>query len=116
MGEHIIETADGKAIRVRRVNCVAEEDRWKLDATAALRSLPRKPNPASASHEPQAQTVHVRRRNGADLGQPDMSDNRGGPCERQITNTILKKYGYSNGCTDRESSAAFADLQAAYLR
>ena len=39
MGEHIIKTADGKATRVRTENRVAEDDRWKLEAIAALRSL-----------------------------------------------------------------------------
>ena len=43
--EHIIKTADGKAIRVHTVNRVAEDDRWKLEPIDTLRSLPQKPHP-----------------------------------------------------------------------
>ena len=74
------------------------DDRWKLEAIAALHSLPRKPNPASASREPQAQMVPDNRSDGSRLEQPEASYARGGPRELQITSRILEKYGCTNGC------------------
>ena len=103
-GEHIIALETGEAIRVRTVHQLAEADRWSIDAVMSIKALPRRPNPNTGERDPAPRRPWDRsgqeddREDGADLGDPDCSNALGGPREMRITNRLLDKYGYTDGC------------------
>ena len=120
-GEHIIARLDtGEAIRVRTVNRMVFEQRWKAEDIQAVRALPRRPNPRRARDgddpegqlnvdaapearaEPREPRERAAREGGADLGRPVPAEapreGHHGPRELQINNRILEKYGFTPNC------------------
>ena len=105
-GEHIIEKADGEAIRVRTVNRMIEEKRWNADVIKAVESLPRRPNPKKSAGENIEGKLNVNempeppdgRGEGEPIDRPEHADAHTGPRELRINDRLLEKFGYTPGC------------------
>jgi hypothetical protein len=114
-GEHRVVTRTGKALRVRTIKRRPLENRWSKAAVLAVRATPRVPDPDKASAhqddldakatEAEEKMLHadmpkgdVEKPQGADLG-TKMRPNRDDESrELRISDRILTKYGYSDGC------------------
>ena len=115
-GEHIIVKKDGEAIRVRTINRLVIEDRWKLEDVLAVRAVPRRPNPRTsrdgddidpklnldgtikADAEKTENHPDDARQGGEELGRPEHAEAHTGPRELRIDGRLLEKFGFTDGC------------------
>ena len=106
-GEHLISRLDGEVIRVRTVTRMVVQDRWNPDKVLGIRAMPRMPNPniaKDADIEGKLNTENADDALGHKAGDavpqetPELAPDHTGPRELRITDRILEKYGYTEGC------------------
>ena len=116
-GEHIVATRNGEAILVRTIHRVPGEDQWVPETVLAVKALPRRPNPSRGGADPEPKlntdTVGEASPDGADLGRPECDNPGGGPRELRMTERLLEKLGYTEGCP-RWPTNIWTDTVAAF--
>ena len=99
-GEHIVVLSSGQAVRVRSIRPVSDSDRWKAEVVLAIRATPNVPNPKNLDQRDVLPARDVQRREDAVDGQdlPEAPVRAGERRDFRITDGILAKYGYTDGC------------------
>ena len=113
-GEHIIvANSTGKAVRVRTIRRLPEEERWSNELITNIRATPRYPNPhkkpkegedrLEAPHDEElspmtSDKAEIKRGTSDELSPPTSGPRDSAMRELKITKRILEKFGYSDGC------------------
>ena len=114
-GEHRVALLDGgPAVRVRTIIRVPDSEKWKADEVLKLKATPKRPNPLNSE---QADTKSMRETKGLDVGgagsklaeTPIQEETDVRSRDFRITQDILTRFGYTEGCVGCEARKSGMD-------